>query len=424
MAHRFRELTWAVRRLAALDAHPSWGFFFLRSKISNQELWERYINYVRSAVFDELTPPHLITAMPMPSHVEECRDLQSQFEIIVRDDLVVESSSLEQARQGFVEWAANQPKPSIAFRRPRYNYFIYVNDEVLERFEKATAGKPEPDYYRDDVVVVVVSAEQHLWNPNYSDGPDPDSDEEEDGEDDIKKEMSWYKPLDPSTNDIRLVTILPGEFDDPIKIEISHAELVPPAHDDKPKRLSLKEIRETLPKGWKARETLEGRVIFSESVSSSITWIHPDPTFSREAYDPVAQEDDQPKLRYEALSYTWGSSQSPETVEVKRSHKHWRAMFTSKLCVNRNLAEAMRYLRYEDRPRVMWIDAICINQADVKERSVQVRRMGQIFSLANRVVAWLGPGFSNSELAATTLDYLAEMSSCLMTTTYGMRLVN
>ncbi|RYP74958.1 hypothetical protein DL770_007511 [Monosporascus sp. CRB-9-2] len=216
-----------------------------------------------------------------------------------------------------------------------------------------------------------------------------------------------YKPLDPSTNDIRLVTILPGEFDDPIKVEITHTELAPPAHDDKPKLLSLKEIQEALPEGWSARETLEGRVIFLNSVDSYNTWTHPDPTYSREAYDPFAQEDDQPKLRYEALSYTWGSSQSPGTVEVTRSHKHWRAMFTQTLRVNRNLAEAMRYLRYKDRPRIMWIDAICINQADVKERSVQVKRMGQIFSLANKVVAWLGPGFSNSKLAVTTLDYLA-----------------
>ncbi|RYP81660.1 hypothetical protein DL769_001892 [Monosporascus sp. CRB-8-3] len=220
-------------------------------------------------------------------------------------------------------------------------------------------------------------------------------------------------PLNLSTNDIRLVTIPPGEFDDPIKVEITHAELVPPAHDDKPRRLSLKEIQETLPEDWSAYETLEGRVIFWDSVGSDSTWTHPDPKYSREAYDPVAKEDDQPKLRYEALSYTWGSSQFPDTVEVKTSDKHAQATFTSELCVNRNLAEAMRYLRYEARPRVMWIDAICINQADVKERSVQVRRMSQIFSLANRVVAWLGPGFSNSKLAVTTLNYLAPMALIL-----------
>ncbi|RYP74485.1 hypothetical protein DL771_002959 [Monosporascus sp. 5C6A] len=216
-----------------------------------------------------------------------------------------------------------------------------------------------------------------------------------------------YEPLDPSTNYIRLVTILPGLFDDPIEVEITHAELAPPSHDDKPKRLSLKEIQETLPEGWRAFETLDDRVIFLNSVDAYRTWSHPDPTYPREAYDPVAQEDDQPNLRYEALSYAWGSSRSPDTVDVKTSDKQSQARFTSELCVGRNLAKALRYLRYEDRARVMWIDAICINQADVKERSSQVRRMSHIFSLANRVVAWLGPGFSNSKLAVTTLDYLA-----------------
>ncbi|RYO81788.1 hypothetical protein DL766_004649 [Monosporascus sp. MC13-8B] len=102
--------------------------------------------------------------MPIPSHFEECQDLQSAFEILVRDDLIVK-----------------------VYRRPRYRYFIYVNDAVLERFEQATAGKPKPDYYCDDVVVVVVSAEQYIWNPNY---PDSDSDEEDD-EDGLDKEMGW-----------------------------------------------------------------------------------------------------------------------------------------------------------------------------------------------------------------------------------------
>jgi hypothetical protein len=38
----------------------------------------------------------------------------------------------------------------------------------------------------------------------------------------------------------------------------------------------------------------------------------------------------------------------------------------------------------------MWIDAICINQADLAERAVQVLHMRAIYHLAERVVAWLG----------------------------------
>ena len=40
----------------------------------------------------------------------------------------------------------------------------------------------------------------------------------------------------------------------------------------------------------------------------------------------------------------------------------------------------------------MWVDAICINQADREERSLQVRNMRQIFSRADHVVCWVGEG--------------------------------
>lgn len=38
----------------------------------------------------------------------------------------------------------------------------------------------------------------------------------------------------------------------------------------------------------------------------------------------------------------------------------------------------------------MWIDAICINQEDLGERSSQVSFMTNIYAAAARVVVWLG----------------------------------
>ncbi|KAI1410744.1 HET-domain-containing protein [Hypoxylon sp. FL1857] len=221
-----------------------------------------------------------------------------------------------------------------------------------------------------------------------------------------------YTPLESPSRDIRLVTILPGKFDDPIRVKITHAQLDPPVQEDKPKRMSLKEIRQTLPEGCKAYETLEGRVIFNtrnEDGRWRTTWSHPDPSFPRDKYDPVDQGDAQSKLNYEALSYTWGSSKSRRTAIVEGSEPAtgFRAILrTQRLRINRNLREALRYLRYEDDCRVMWIDAICIDQRDANERSEQVQRMGLIFSLARRVVAWLGPSSSSSGLAFSKLDYL------------------
>ena len=47
--------------------------------------------------------------------------------------------------------------------------------------------------------------------------------------------------------------------------------------------------------------------------------------------------------------------------------------------VTRSLYHALRYLRYKSQSRVLWIDAICVNQDDLKERSCQVQRMADIY---------------------------------------------
>ena len=66
--------------------------------------------------------------------------------------------------------------------------------------------------------------------------------------------------------------------------------------------------------------------------------------------------------QFEALSYTWGSTKAPASILVGRSK-------VSALFVTRNLTEALRYLRYPDMPRVLWIDAICVNQQNLLRSS-------------------------------------------------------
>jgi hypothetical protein len=90
------------------------------------------------------------------------------------------------------------------------------------------------------------------------------------------------------------------------------------------------------------------------------------------------------KSNFEALSYAWGTTVDPVNIFVGKTGYHT-------LSVTQNLAEALPYLRYEKRPRVLWIDAICVNQQDLEERSSQVKRMPDIYSRATRVVVWLGP---------------------------------
>ncbi|KAF2105425.1 heterokaryon incompatibility protein-domain-containing protein [Lophiotrema nucula] len=78
----------------------------------------------------------------------------------------------------------------------------------------------------------------------------------------------------------------------------------------------------------------------------------------------------------------------------------------STIWVRQNLSRALRHLRLLDRPRVLWVDAICINQYSVAERSREVTRMGTIFRLAKKVIAWLGLPTPDSEQALEALQYL------------------
>lgn len=60
------------------------------------------------------------------------------------------------------------------------------------------------------------------------------------------------------------------------------------------------------------------------------------------------------------------------------------------ILVTPNLELALRYLRLEKRRRILWIDALCINQEDDAEKGVQVRRMDFVYANATAVLIWLG----------------------------------
>ncbi|KAK0610839.1 heterokaryon incompatibility, partial [Immersiella caudata] len=58
--------------------------------------------------------------------------------------------------------------------------------------------------------------------------------------------------------------------------------------------------------------------------------------------------------------------------------------------VTRNCFNALKSLRRPDTPRSLWIDAICINQHDVAERSAQVQIMNSVYSKGSQTVIYLG----------------------------------
>jgi hypothetical protein len=87
------------------------------------------------------------------------------------------------------------------------------------------------------------------------------------------------------------------------------------------------------------------------------------------------------ELQYEALSYEWGDSTS-----------EGRSIFLNnrEIQVRENLWSVLIHLRHHGSMWLLWIDALCIDRANPRERNHQVRMMGDIYRRARLVLIWLG----------------------------------
>jgi ankyrin repeat protein len=101
-------------------------------------------------------------------------------------------------------------------------------------------------------------------------------------------------------------------------------------------------------------------------------------------------------IEYEALSYTWGGTNMSDYIMIG----------DQKLEVTENLYLALQSLRYENEDRVLWIDGLCINQGDHKEKGHQVQQMSNIYSRAQRVVIWLGDPTTEMDVFMESMEEL------------------
>ncbi|KAH8600659.1 heterokaryon incompatibility protein-domain-containing protein, partial [Bisporella sp. PMI_857] len=83
--------------------------------------------------------------------------------------------------------------------------------------------------------------------------------------------------------------------------------------------------------------------------------------------------------QYEAISYTWGTGEKDRLIFIE---DRW-------LPVTRNVHKILEDRGSYLRTRWLWIDAVCINQDNLEEKSTQVAMMGDIYSGADRVIVWL-----------------------------------
>ena len=151
-----------------------------------------------------------------------------------------------------------------------------------------------------------------------------------------------YEQLEKSSQDIRVLTLLPGQPRDPIRVKVHTVHL------------------------------------------PETSWEAPP---------------------YEALSYVWGDKkeEGTKTVTVAPENDDGPDTFIK---ITENLHACLPYLRYRRRPRTLWIDTICIDQTNLVEKGHAVARMAEIYNFATRVIIWLGPETHNSTDAMKALKWL------------------
>ncbi|KAJ8108660.1 hypothetical protein OPT61_g8020 [Boeremia exigua] len=112
--------------------------------------------------------------------------------------------------------------------------------------------------------------------------------------------------------------------------------------------------------------------------------------------------DDDPA--FHTLSYTWGDP-------LDRTGRHFSSIIpdTSISCngkeitITRNLDAALRTILSsqsveEDGKQALWVDAICINQSNLEERSAQISIMNRIYGNALMTIGWLGSPDESSDI--------------------------
>lgn len=101
---------------------------------------------------------------------------------------------------------------------------------------------------------------------------------------------------------------------------------------------------------------------------------------------------------FTAISYTWGDPILDQLVLIND-----REYYTTS-----SAKEVLLALRYCNAVRTVWVDAICIDQHNLAEKTIQVQMMGQIYAHASKTVVWLGGATVDSTLAMEFISLLRD----------------
>jgi hypothetical protein len=117
---------------------------------------------------------------------------------------------------------------------------------------------------------------------------------------------------------------------------------------------------------------------------------------------------------YEAVFYVWGDSNGVHDLGVQGYDTCGKVEVT--LNITESLYTALPYLLATSATGYLWIDQLCIDQTNLKERNHQVYLMPDIYKRATRVLIWLGPELGELRML-TQLVQTLEKACCEETST-------
>lgn len=82
------------------------------------------------------------------------------------------------------------------------------------------------------------------------------------------------------------------------------------------------------------------------------------------------------------MSYTWGDRNYTGTIHIVN--------LDLEITITQNGIEALQDLLDTSKIRVVWMDAVCINQKDEIEKAAQISMMGHLYFFAESCVACVG----------------------------------
>jgi hypothetical protein len=153
-------------------------------------------------------------------------------------------------------------------------------------------------------------------------------------------------------------------------------------------------LKDLLPRTLQYSDKVAERV--SSTISSIYSTLDPIPSSTRllllepsaDPHSPLIGNlvndslDNHPQ--YIALAHNWGEWRGLLPLYIRNGDG------LVELPIWVELHEALVHVRHDQETKVLWIDSVCINMADLSERVNQIQMMKEIFATATEVLAWLG----------------------------------